>query len=161
MIRWLLSLLTLLVLAGCATRSRLPPESLVRVRFQLEAADVRSLSLELPRSRVRIAVNPQPVVTEFDVIEAAVAEVELGRCLMFRVTPSAARDLYRLTATHQGRRLVLTVNGAPLGARRIEAPIADGTIFVFAEMPDDGLAKLVADVKVAIGELQREVARKS
>ena len=102
MIRWFLPLLAGLLTAGCASKSRVPPESIVRVRFMLEAADNRSLSLELPRSGVRIAVNPQPVVTEFDVIEAAVAQVEMGRCLMFRLTPSATRDLYRLTGTNQG-----------------------------------------------------------
>ena len=161
MTRWFLPLLAGLLLAGCASKPRVPPESIVRVRFMLEAADNRSLSLELPRSGVRIAVNPQPVVTEFDVIEAAVAKVELGRCLMFRLTPSATRDLYRLTGTNQGRRLVLTVDGNPLGARRIEAPIADGTIFVFAELPDEALAKLVEDVRASSAELQREIARKS
>lgn len=161
MIRWFLPLLAGLLMAGCASKSRVPPESIVRVRFMLEAADNRSLSLELPRSGVRIAVNPQPVVTEFDVIEAAVAQVELGRCLMFRLTPSATRDLYRLTGTNQGRRLVLTVDGNPLGARRIEAPIADGTIFVFAEVPDESLERLVAAVRASSAELQREIARKS
>lgn len=161
MIRWFLPLLVGLLMAGCASKSRVPPESIVRVRFMLEAADNRSLSLELPRSGVRIAVNPQPVVTEFDVIEAAVAQVELGRCLMFRLTPSATRDLYRLTGTNQGRRLVLTVDGNPLGARRIEAPIADGTIFVFAEVPDESLERLVAAVRASSAELQREIARKS
>ena len=33
--------------------------------------------------------------------------MELGKCLMFQLTPAAARDFYRLTGSHQGRRLVL------------------------------------------------------
>ena len=150
----------LVALAGCsapAAKNNPPPTI---ARFFLEAVDQRSMSVTLPKSGVQIAVNAQPVVTEGDIIDAAVAQVDLGKCLMIQVTPSAARDLYRLTASHQGRRLVLVVNGTPLGARRIDGPIGDGIIFVFVEVTDESLRKLADDLKHSSAALQRELAHK-
>ena len=86
-------------------------------------------------------------------------EVELGRCLMFKLTPAAARDLYRLSVQSQGRRLVLVVNGAPLGARRIERPFDDGTVLIFAEINDTELPALVGNMRKSSAELQRAVKK--
>ena len=79
---------------------------------------------------------------------------------MFQLTSSASRDLYRLTASHQGRRLALFVDGTALGARRIEAPWVDGTVLVFVEVPDETLPQLVSDLKKSCAALQRELAKK-
>jgi hypothetical protein len=114
----------------------------------------------LPQSEVRVAVAPKPVLTEFDFADVEMAEAELGRCLAFRLTPEASRDLYRITASHQGRRLVLMVNGAALGARRIEAPATDGVVMIFAEVPDAELPALTRGLQQTTAEIRRQ-ARKS
>ena len=46
-----------------------------------------------------------------------------------------------------GRRLVLTLNDEPVGARRIEQAMNDGTILVFVERPDADLPALVERIK--------------
>ncbi len=154
-----LSLLGLLLLAGCQTR--LPKDlNPTLARFYLESVDATGLTVTLPQSEVRLSLNAQPVIREADIVNVDVVQVELGRCLAFRLTPSAARDCYRLTASHQGRRLVLMINGEPLGARRIEGPISDGLVLVFVEVPDSTLAKLVSDLKRSAAVMQRELARK-
>jgi hypothetical protein len=86
--------------------------------------------------------------------------VDLGKCLLFQLTPSATRDFYRMSVTHQGRRLVLVVNDTTLGARRIDGPITNGVIFVFVELPDIELPGLVEDLKKSSAALQKELARK-
>ena len=86
---------------------------------------------------------------------------DLGKCLMFQVTTAAARDLYRMSASSQGRRLVLAIDGVAVGARRIDGPIADGSMFVFAEIADSALPKLVEDLKQSSVVLQRAIKRKS
>ena len=117
--------------------------------------------MALPQSGVHLTVNPQPVVAEGDFTNVELVQVELGKCLMFQLSPSAARDFHRLSGSHQGRRLVLVINGEPLGARRIDGPVANGVVFVFIELPDEALPKLVENLKSTTVTLQREIARKS
>jgi hypothetical protein len=148
-----------LVLAGCHT----PPRDYTptAARFYLEASSGEGAVMTLPQSGVQVPISAKPVLSEFDIVDAELVQVELGRCLMFRLTPSAARDLYRLTASHQGSRLVLTLNGVALGARRIDGPMGEGTVLIFVEMPDEQLPALVRNLKLTAGEIQRAAARAS
>jgi hypothetical protein len=147
-------------LLGCSHATVVKDYSPTWARFYLETADARSSPVVLPHSGVRVAVGVQPVLSENDLANVELVRVELGQCLMFKVTPSATRDLYRLTAANQGRRLVLTVNGEPLGARRIDGPLTDGVVFVFAEVEDADLPRLVQNLKRSTLALQAELAKK-
>jgi hypothetical protein len=79
---------------------------------------------------------------------------------MFQVSPSAARDLYRMTGSNQGRRLVLFLDGVASGVRRIDGPIADGIIYCFVEVDDEALPGLVEKLRRTTEHLQRELRRK-
>jgi hypothetical protein len=129
-------------------------------RFFLETTEVGAAAVELPISGVRVTIGTKPVFTEGDVVDVDLVQVELGKCLMFQLTPTAARDLYRLTGSSQGRRLVLMLNQVPVGARRIDAPLADGRVLIFAEISDAALPVLVTNLKKTTAELQRAVARR-
>ena len=129
-------------------------------RFFLEAANADGLPLTLPQSGVRVSVNAQPVITEGDIINVELVQVELGKCLLVQLTPTATRDFYRLSVTHQGRRLVLMVNGKTLGARRLDGPIANGIVYLFVEMPEAELPDFVDNLKKSSVAMQRELARK-
>lgn len=146
-------------LAGCGTtpESRLVADTVAR--FYLESPPGQGTPVTLPRSQVGLRVNPKPVLTEGDLANVELVQVDLGRCLMFQLTPAAARDFYRLSVTNQGRRLVLHLNGAALGARRLDGAITDGVVFVFVELPDDELPGLVERLKRTIAAVQREVRR--
>jgi hypothetical protein len=52
------------------------------------------------------------------------------------------------------------LNQVPVGARRIEAPLADGRVYMFVEVPDDALPVLINNLKKTTVELQRAIARK-
>ena len=157
--RALFAIVALSVLAGCQTdAARGQPKTIAR--FYLESSDARAVSVVLPNSGITLALAATPALTEGDIVNVEVVQVELGRCLMFELTPSATRDLYRFTASNQGRRLVLTINGAAFGARRIDGPIADGRLFVFVEMADNALLALVANLKTTSAELQRAAAKR-
>ncbi|MBP8255988.1 MAG: hypothetical protein KAX37_01600 [Opitutaceae bacterium] len=113
----------------------------------------------LPQSGVFISIDPKPVIMEFDITDAEVAEVALGKCLLVRLTTAAARDLYRLTGSAQGRRLVLSLNDQVVGARKIDRPLDDGTILLFVERPDNELPGMVTRLKETSGEIRRKLAR--
>lgn len=156
-------MLCVLVLGSTACQSTRPATSdgAVWARFHLESAsDTPGLLLALPQSGSRIAVNAKPVFTEGDVVNVELVQVDLGKCLMFQLTSSASRDFYRLSGTHQGRRLVLVVNDVAVGARRIDGAMADGVVYIFVETPDDELPQLAARLKKSSIAYQREIARK-
>lgn len=132
-----------------------------QARLYLESTDGRAPTVKLPRSGVVISVSAKAVMTEADIVNAEVVQVDLGRCLLLQVTPAAARDLYRLTGANQGKRLVLTLNDVALGARQIEAPLAEGSVMIFVEMTDAALSDLVRDLKRTSAEVQRQISRKS
>lgn len=150
-----------LALAGCGslnspTRDFTP----TLARFFLETSDVKASTVVLPVSGARIAIGDKPVFAEGDIVDVDLVQVELGRCLLFHLTPSAARDFYRLSGSSQGRRLVLVLNNVPVGARRLDAAIGDGAVFVFVEVSDTELAVLATNLRKTSAELQRAIARK-
>jgi hypothetical protein len=152
-------LLLTLFLGGCHTTEK-KDYTPTLARFFLEEADARTVRVTLPQSGVQVAVGPKPVFTEGDVVNVELMQVELGKCLMFQFTPAAARDLYRVSGSNQGRRLVLFLNDIPLGARRMEGPLATGAVFVFVEVPDSALPALVENLKKTSASVQRAVAKK-
>jgi hypothetical protein len=115
----------------------------------------------LPKSGVVISIGTKAMITESDIVNAEVTQVDLGRCLMLQLTPAATRDLYRLTGSNQGKRLVLTLNDVPVGARKIDAPFIDGILYIFVEMTDAQLEDLVRDLKRTSFEIQKDIQRKS
>lgn len=145
----LVLLLACLAATGCRTTATAPAASPPLVaRFYLETrTNEVAVPLTLPQSGVTILVSPKPVLVEYDVVNAEVARVELGLCLLVQLSPAAARDLYRLSVGAVGRRLVLALNDEPLGARRIEAAMGDGTVLLFLETPDDRLPDIVEQLK--------------
>lgn len=150
-----------LAFVGCANSSKPSDYKPMWARFFLEAASgADGTAVTLPRSGVNLTVNAKPVITEGDILNVELVQVELGKCLAFQLTPPAARDFYRLSGSHQGRRLALVIDGEPLGARRIDGAIADGVVFVFVEVADEQLPKLVENLKKSSSAMQRELKRK-
>jgi hypothetical protein len=150
------------IILGCGCQSAAVPRDYTPsiARFFLEAANADGTPVMLPKSGVRLSVNSKPVVTEGDIVNVELVQVDLGKCLLVQLTPSATRDFYRLSVTHQGRRLVMTVNGETLGARRLDGVITNGVIYVFVEVSDDDLPALVDNLKKSSVAMQRELARK-
>lgn len=157
-IAWL-GVLSLLLSAGCAqaTASR---GGGTTARFFLETEHDAAALVVLPVSGVQIAVEAKPVFSEFDLVDVQVAREELGECLRFQFSGAAARDLFRLTTTRQGRRLVLLIGGQPLGARRIDRPWQEGQLQIFVERPDSALPALAAELRETVAQVQRKATQR-
>ena len=145
MIRAGLIFCALLVFAGCQSQPKGPEVKPMIARFYLESRPGEiGATLQLPVSRLNINVNPKPVLVETDIATADLVQVKLGWCLVFRLTPPAVRDFYRMSVGAQGRRLVLTLNGQAAGARRLDQVVADGGLMMFIEVLDSDLP-VIAD----------------
>lgn len=150
-----------LLLGGCATTPEpAKGHAPLVARFYLETkAGEAGIAVMLPQSGVTINVSPKPVIVEYDIANAEVAQVDLGRCLFVQLNNSASRDLYRLSVGAIGRRLVLALNDQFVGARRIEAAMEGGGILIFVELPDAELPGLVDRLKRTSADVA-EAARK-
>lgn len=141
----------LLLLAGLVASCRhfVAPSPAIagRIRFMIESAEPGAPVETLPQSRVRIPVDPAPVLTEADVADVDIGNAELGKGLVFRLTPPGVAAIDRLAADAHGRRIVLVINGVALGALRLEGPIGNGPLTVFVEVPDVYLPRLLATLK--------------
>lgn len=135
------------------------PPLLARFYLELKPGEP-GVAVDLPQSGLTIGVQRKPVLVEYDILNAEVAQVELGRCLLVQLSPAAANDLYRLTVNSLGRRLVLLLNDQPVGARRIDEAIADGNLLLFLEVPDADLPQIVRRLKATAGELARSPRKK-
>lgn len=154
-------LLLALTLTGCQSSSAKKKDyTPIQARFFLEEADARAVGATLPKSGVQVMIGPKAIFTEGDITNVELMQVELGKCLQFQFTSSAARDLYRVSASNQGRRLVLFLDGIALGARRMEGPFSGGAVLVFVEVPDADLPVLVDNLKKTAAEIQRVASRR-
>jgi hypothetical protein len=145
---------------GCQSASKPKGYKPMSVRFFLEAGSGEGTAVTLPQSGVRVTCNSKPVITEGDITNVELVQVDLGKAIMFQLTPTASRDFYRLSGTHQGRRIVLVVDGDALGARRIDGAIMNGVVFVFVEISETAMGALVENLKKSSVALQKEIARK-
>ena len=138
----------LLLLSGCQTKPPSAMDQPMVARFFMEVRPgTPGMAVQLPISRVVMNVNPKPVLVEYDIANVDFAKVDLGWCLYFEFTPAAARDLYRLSASNLGGRLVLMLNDAPAGARRLDQPIADGKLLIFVEVANEELPPIAERLK--------------
>ena len=67
------------------------------------------------------------------------------------------RDFYRSSVLKQGKRLVLLVNGQAIGTRKIDRPVADGSLLIFLEMPDEDLPDVAKNIQRTLLEVQKKL----
>jgi hypothetical protein len=152
---------TLLVAPGCASRSKKKDYPVTVVRFLLEAdADANSVVVRLPKSGVMIAVEPKSYFTEYDIEACEAVANELGKSLAFRFTSQASGDLFRMSVPNQGKRLVTTINGRAVGARRIESAINQGYLVTYVELPEEDLEEMAKNITRTSTDLREELERK-
>jgi len=157
---FLTGLVTMLAIAGCNSVSSKKDYTPTVARFYAEVPEGDAFApAVLPISGVRVSVSSKPFITELDIVHVDVATSDMGRYLVFQLTSAAARDLYRFTGDHQGRRMILAINAVPLGARLIDRPFDGGNIAMFAEVPDEQLPELVKNLNATSADIQKEIAK--
>ncbi len=157
---FLLGLVAVFAVSGCNSFSSTKDYTPTAARFYIEASDGDAFaSAVLPVSGARVSVSNKPFITEADIVHVDVEQSDMGRYLVFHLTPSATRDLYRFTGNNQGRRIVVAINGIPLGARQIDAPFNGGYIAMFVEIPEDQLPLLIKNLNGTSTEIQKAAAK--
>lgn len=122
-------------------------------------SEEQGLPITLPISGVTLEVDPRPILLEFDITNVQLVRGEFGPGLMFVLTPQAARDLYRISATSQGRRLVLTLNGEPVSATPFAGPLGSGAVIVYPEVDTSRMGELARDLDLTSADVQARAAK--
>lgn len=154
-----LSLCLLGLSTGCKKDGDLEEVRVPRLMIEARGVNYGSLTgsmLVLPVSGTQIPVQGEPLVNEFEIANVELVKVDMGMALLVQVTDKGARDLYRGSVTNTGGRVVLTVNGNPVGARRLDGPIEDGNFYTFVEVDDEELGQLVIDMKKTLIAIQKK-----
>ena len=146
---------------GCESSKGMNPSEMSRARFVLEtnASDGYAAAVRMPISQVQIALESEAILSEFDYQSIAAVDLELGKCLLFTLNPAASRELYRISVTNQGKRVVLLVNGEPVGVRRFDGPIQDGRLHVFLELEDSKVEELAIKLNETNRDIQKKLSR--
>jgi len=158
------ALLVLFLTGACRDKTSL--DGVTVPRLMIESRGVGGYSgppsdlLNLPVSGTAVSVEREPLISEFEITNVELVKVDLGMALLLQVSGEGSRKLYRASVSRMGGRIVLTVNGKPIGARRIDSAISDGNFFTFVELPDDELEALVVDLKESIIKLQTKLAER-
>lgn len=164
--RWWVAVagLSLMAVVGSGCASNRAGGPVYVARFHLETAANMpapwSLPMVLPRSGIELPVVRNPVLTEADLANVELVRVDLGLCLLFQFTESGARQLFQVTGGGVGRRLVLAVNGQPVGVRVIDGPVMNGQWLTFTELDDDAVTQLAVDLKQSIQSLRKATGRR-
>lgn len=142
----------LLALTSCRTlppghpvRGTAPRAPAVTFAFYPESTLPGAATVQLPESGVEVRVAETPALRAEDILGIEVVPAELGKCLLFQITPKAADNLARVTPEHG--RVVLIVNGAAYAARRVDESFGDGGVELFPEVPEAGLTHFAAELR--------------
>lgn len=130
------------------------PQLLVELRG-IDYGGNGSRTVTLPVSGQQVSVSNTPLAGEFDILNVELVKVERGMALMLQLSTLASRELYRSSVTNKGNLVVLTINGNPVGVRRLDGAIKDGIFYTFVEIDDEELPQLVMDLKESIAKLQK------
>ena len=157
----LFPLALILTAGGCMKDKNIENARVPRLMIEKSGVNYGALNgmeLTLPVSRTSIRVEKEPLINEFEIRNVELVKVELGMALLFQLSEKGSRVLYRASVSENGNRIVLTVNGNALGARRIDGAMESGLFYTFVELPDDELGQFVLDLKATLEQLQTRKA---
>ena len=160
----------MLFAAGCSTSSSSvapPPDGVnpVVARFFLEVRNGDpDGAVPLPVSGIRVPIDPtSPVLSEGDIAGVRVARTEHeGLQMIFQLVGGrlgAINAFAQLTTTHQGYRLVMSLNGVPVATTTIKSSVSNGVLVVYPEGLDEKQVLAAANgINYVSGEIQRQLA---
>ena len=116
-------------------------------------------NIRMPISGSNLSVMQEPLVSEFEITNIELVQVELGYAVLIQMSEMASRRLYRASVERHGSRVALIVSGVPVGLRLLDGPIQDGNFFTFVELDDEQTEDLVLDMRETLIEIHRKARR--
>ncbi|GEM_PF-2605150 len=139
-----------LALGGCTGQEKAP---LVAMSIHLQSSDMMPARLtrpvQLAKPPLMIYVKSTSELTERMLTRAEIDNSVGGPYVRFVFGDHGRVVLRSLTTEYRNRYLVFFINGQAVGAHYITSTIYDGTITMFADLPEEDVKKIVAGLQPA------------
>lgn len=133
------------LLCGCAIFENRPPP--VTLRFHEEVSstlpDVHVRTVTVPRTGLRISVDPFPQLSEKDIYQARLEPTPGGQAVRLKFDLHGANKLTEMTIRMRGRYVVVFFNDRPIAALLVEKHITNGEFLLEGDLTDEEEHKLV------------------
>ena len=152
---------------GCASRETPDYVAVVFYEAPSSASAIWKDDVVMPVSGLRYQCFKKPEIAIVDFM--AVYAVEIGPAgertpaLLVQLSDNAARKLFQHTLAAPNSRLFLWINGRYVGVHPIHAPVRDGNVYFYVELPSTGpedfnlkLRRLALDLNESILVLRKK-----
>jgi len=146
--------LAVVLLAGCAAIQSLKgvqqahADTTVRLYEQSDSAlpgeNVRTVIM--PRTELKLTINPFPTLTEQDVQSAELYNTAGGKAVFLRFDPNGEFMLDEMTTRTRGQYIVVMVDNHPVSAWLVDQRITNGQFLIEGEFTDEEAQKIVDDL---------------
>ena len=127
------------LLTGCALFQEKPPEVTVRIHEQVsgELPPTHVLTVAIPKTDLRLSINPFPTLTEKDVQAAEIFNTAGGAAILLRFDPHGVWVLEQATTGGRVQYLVIFLNGRPVSAWLVDKRLTKGQILIEGDFGDE------------------------
>jgi len=135
---------SLIALAGCAMFGS-NDDTTLRMHEQISSTLPSKLYREIPvpKTGLKINVDPFPILTERDVNKAEIYPTAGGDAILLRLEPHGSMALDELTTRSRGRYLVTFLNSKPVAAWFMDRRIQNGELLLEGDFTDKEAKKTV------------------
>ena len=96
--------------------------------------------VEMPSSGTRVMCGTDIFMYSGDLERVDVAQVKVDGIeiygFYFRCSMAGSKKLFSMTGSNLNNYIVMKINGKPMGLRKVDTVIADGLLFVIADVPE-------------------------
>jgi hypothetical protein len=115
--------------------------------FYLEKEYPNAENIAYSAAELYQASGNRPVVNDKEIEDVDLVRVDAGVCLLFHLSPASTMRLAHTTANNFGKRLILVIDGKPVGVRMIDEIIQNGQLFTFTELSTEEMGRTVIQLK--------------
>ena len=157
-----------LILGGCNSGENYENFLTFHVAEQKSSVGVSRSKVTMPQSGFEVIANDSFAFSHAHLDKVQVAEVKTFdglqtiRGLLFSLTQDGSKILYRETATNRNGWILLKERHDPVGLRKIDTIISDGSLFMIVEFPPDvDLQEKADDYNEGIRIIQKKISKKN
>jgi preprotein translocase subunit SecD len=146
--------LTLLLAGGCALFQPKPPAATLRFYEESDPAlpESRFKMVTVPGTQQRIAIDPNPQMTEKDLTGAKLISVPGGRAVELHFDLHGANKLSEMTTRMRGRYVVIFLDDRPIAAVLIDKVINNGEFILEGDLTEEQEERMVDDLNEVAGK---------
>ena len=127
---------------GCASA---PPAQTLRFHEQVigNLPVTHAQMVTVPSTRQQLVINPEPTLTEHDVLAAKLIPTTGGDAVLLQFDAHGANVLAEMTTRLRGQSVVIFVNDRPVATLLVEHANATGQLLLTGDLTDEQTKALV------------------